>query len=176
MSRQYSIVGCCEVRGYRYRLDVSTASPSAKRVLVVQLNPSTANSLKSDPTIGKVSIWAYEKGFAAITFVNLFAKRTPHPNELVGTYSEVSGPRNDDTLRAAIREADVIVLAWGKIPAHLSAYFRRRYRVLHKLIRKRPVHAVGSALPDGSPRHGRSWNGNNRQLRLHRWRMPSQEL
>lgn len=170
MSRPYRIVSCLEAPGYRYRLDVQTDRPRGPRLLVVQLNPSTANSAKSDATIGKVSIWAHEKGFATVTFVNLFAKRTPHPTELVGSYAILNGRRNDDILRAVILDAHVIVFAWGRVPRVLIPYFRRREALLRALAAGRPVHAVGKRLRDGSPRHGRTWNGSNRNLRLHRWR------
>lgn len=165
MPRIYSIVSCRESPGYRYRLDVHTKQARGRRLLVVQLNPSTANSAKSDSTIGKVSTWAYERGFARIAFVNLFAKRTPYPSDLVGPYITVNGQRNDEALRVAILDADVIVFAWGKIPRALIPYFPRRKALLRTLLDGRRVHAVGKPLRDGSPRHGRSWNLSNRYLR-----------
>ncbi len=171
MSRKYSIDSCCESAGYRYRLDVHTSRAGGPHLLVIQLNPSTANSAKSDATIGKVSNWAYEKGFAKVTFVNLFAKRTPHPDQLIGPpYGALNGPHNDGMIRAAVTEADVIVLAWGKIPRALERHFCRRHDFLRTLLRGRPVRAVGQPLRDGSPRHGRTWNESNRNLRRHRWR------
>ncbi len=172
MSRKYSIVSCCESTGYRYRLDVHTSRADGRHLLVIQLNPSTANSAKSDATIGKVSNWAYENGFAKVTFVNLFAKRTPYPAELIGPYGALNGPLNDGMIRAAAIEADVIVLAWGKIPRALERHFCRRHAFLRTLLHGRPVHAVGQPLRDGSPRHGRTWNESNRNLRRHRWRTP----
>ncbi|PYQ55295.1 MAG: hypothetical protein DMF78_02555 [Acidobacteria bacterium] len=172
--RTYSITACCESPGYRDRLDVSTDLPRGRHVLVVQLNPSTGNLARSDPTIGKVSIWACQNGFAKVTFVNLFAKRTPYPRDLARSYSAADQerePHQDAKLLEAIADADVVVVAWGRVPARFrkSAHFRRRHRRLRELIGNRPVHAVGEPCRDGSPRHGRTWNGANRCLRTYDW-------
>lgn len=170
MSPTYRITDCCEDSGYRYRLDVSTARRSHERLLVIQLNPSRANGRISDPTVGKVSYWAHEKGFGAIVFLNLFAIQTPDPAELIGvSYAELRGDRNDEITSRALRDRATIVVAWGKIPQQLMDQYHRRVRMLRELIGGRRVNAVGRAVGGNFPRHGRTWNGDDRDLRIHRW-------
>jgi hypothetical protein len=174
--RPYKIVETIGSSLHEYRLAVSTDVQTGRHLLVVQLNPSTGdgNLQKSDPTIGKVSIWAYHHGFEKVTFVNLFAKRTPYPRELALTYSEADvahETHQDEKLDEAIAAADVIVFAWGSVPARLktSGHFQRRYQRLRELIGKRAVQAVGSPCRNGSPRHGRTWNTTDRCLRTYDW-------
>lgn len=170
MSRIYRITDCCEDSGYRYRLDVSTGCRSHKRLLVIQLNPSRANGSFSDPTVGKVSYWAHGKGFGAIVFLNLFARQTPKPAELIGlSYAELRGDRNDEITSHALQARATIVLAWGKISQPLLDHYHQRRRMLRELIGGRRVHAVGKPVGDSFPRHGRTWNSDNRDMRIYHW-------
>ncbi len=170
MLKDYQIEPCDESPGYRYRLDVLTASRSTKRLVVVQLNPSTANTTKSDPTIGKVSFWALEHGFRHITFLNLFARRTPYPDELIGQpYEVLVGTRNDAVTKAAFSNADNVIFAWGGLHHSIEDHYQLRLSVLKGLLGERQVHAVGAPVGRRFPRHGRGWNQSNRQMRIYVW-------
>jgi hypothetical protein len=172
MPQHYDIVDCCEQVGYRYRLDVSTRLSGRKTLLVVQLNPSRANSQRSDATVGKVVRWTQTEkhNFARVVFVNLFAKRATHPEELSGCdYRELTGSDNDSVTRHAVNEADRIIVAWGRIPRSLRRDYWRRHKEIQELIGARPVCAVGGLVGDEFPRHGRAWNRGNRDLRRHVW-------
>jgi hypothetical protein len=43
--------------------NVRTDKVNSKQLAVVQLNPSTADTTKSDATVGKVSYWTREHAF-----------------------------------------------------------------------------------------------------------------
>ena len=161
---------CDESPGYRYRLDVSTGIASEKRLVVIQLNPSTANAANSDPTIGKVSYWAREHDFGHVTFLNLFAVRTPHPSNLIGQpYNALVGPRNDAVTQSVLSDADTIIFAWGKLHRSILPHYQQRLGALKQLLGNRQVYAVGAAVAGTFPRHGRMWNSNNRQIRSYDW-------
>jgi hypothetical protein len=109
VSQPYEIVDCCEEVGYRYRLDVSTCVTGRKTLLVVQLNPSTANSQRSDATVGKVVRWTptQRDNFARVVFVNFFAKRATDPVQLRDCdYRELIGSENDSVTKYAVNEAE----------------------------------------------------------------------
>ncbi|MDB6112705.1 MAG: hypothetical protein JWR69_4455 [Pedosphaera sp.] len=170
MPKDYRIESCEESPGYRYRLDVSTGIQSQNRLVVVQLNPSTADATKSDPTIGKVSYWAREHEFGHVTFLNLFAFRTVHPTQLVGQrYAAIVGPRNDAVTRSALKTADNLIFAWGRIHPSVIAHYQRRMDKLKKILGTRRIQAVGAPVAELYPRHGRMWNENNRTVRDYHW-------
>jgi hypothetical protein len=170
MLKDYQIESCMESPGYRYRLDVSTGIPSRSQLVVVQLNPSTADGAKSDPTIGKVSYWAREQAFWHVTFINLFAVRTAHPTRLFGKrYAALVGPRNDAVTQSVLESADVVIFAWSGIHNSIMAHYKQRTDRLRKVLGTRRVQAVGAPVAGLFPRHGRMWNGNNRTVREYHW-------
>lgn len=176
MRKEYQIESCKESPGYRYQLDVRTGISSPRQLVVVQLNPSTADSSKSDPTIGKVSYWAREKDFGRITFLNLFARRTTYPHELIGqSYDELVGPCNDAVWTAVFSDATTVVFGWGRIARAITEHYQKRLVVLQTLLGQREVYAVGVASAGVFPRHGRMWNRNNRELRRYEWNTGAEE-
>ena len=62
-----TVVRCCEsgtmAGDCRWLLEVELTDTSGPPLVVVQMNPSTANNSKSDPTVGKVESWARKNGF-----------------------------------------------------------------------------------------------------------------
>ncbi|MFA7487720.1 MAG: DUF1643 domain-containing protein [Lysobacteraceae bacterium] len=95
----YRLGKCVEDSLYRYSLAVETDAAGAKSLVIVQCNPSLASSTRSDPTVGKVSTWAEETGFASVVFLNLFARRSPNVAEISQLpYADLVGPRNDEVL------------------------------------------------------------------------------
>jgi hypothetical protein len=158
---------CEEAPGYRYRLEVSTRLNNSKRLVVIQLNPSTANGKKSDPTIGKVSLWAKENGFGKVAFLNLFAYRSPDPDALAGLeYDILVGPKNDHFTRITLAPKEVtVVCAWGRVGRAIESHCSQRLGFLLRLMGRRAVYSVGELVRGQFPRHGRGWNGNNRLLK-----------
>ncbi len=97
----FSPCGC-----YRYRLSLSW-DDAAPRLLVVMLNPSTADETLLDPTATRCVLRARALGFGAVWIVNLFALRATDPRALRGADDPV-GPGNDAAILGAARRADAI--------------------------------------------------------------------
>jgi hypothetical protein len=110
----YKITDCFCEHPYRYSLTVRTDCNSERSLIVIQCNPSVARKNVSDPTVGKVSIWAEENGFGEVVFLNLFAYVSPQTADLVGkNYEYLVGTKNDEILARYIKNGGLVVLAWG---------------------------------------------------------------
>jgi hypothetical protein len=163
-------VGAClsDDRVYRYWLGrvVPTASlvstlglgSEPRRVLFVMLNPSTASETANDPTIRKLLSYAKAWDFARLDVVNLFAYRSPSPDELARVLKgggDIVGPENEAYIEAAAMRAHKVVVAWGgRVPAKLKQ--SRPSAVLERLRaiggdRWRPEYL--ELAKDGTPKH-----------------------
>lgn len=109
---------------YRYWLQRTVAAAPGKAVFVM-LNPSTADEAQDDPTIRRCIDFARRWGYGSMEVVNLFAWRSPDPQELrvQSVYEDVIGSENDEYLTAKAAVADVVVCAWG-----VDGEFMRRGR------------------------------------------------
>lgn len=68
-------------RTYRYTLG-RRWSAELPRLLMVLLQPSTADAERDDPTNRRGMGFARDAGFGSLVFVNLFALRSPDPRTL----------------------------------------------------------------------------------------------
>ena len=119
-------------RDRRYRYELGRRWDLGPAVTWVMLNPSTADATVDDPTIRRCIDFSRNWGFGGLRVVNLFALRTPEPSALLHV-DDLLGPGGDRRLRAALREADEVVVAWGNV---------------HPRLRAR-VEAIASLLPAG---------------------------
>ena len=131
---------------YRYALHRAWTSggkvPARRdRVLIVALNPSTADAQQDDPTIRRCIAFAQAWGFRALCVANLFAWRATRPDDLKAAIDPV-GPDNDAWLRRESRRAALVVAAWGVHGVHLGrdAQVRALLPALHCLRRTRDGH------------------------------------
>ena len=139
--------GAREDRTGRYRFTLWRALPDGRgRVLFIKLNPSTADAPQGDPTNRRCIGFARAWGFARMDVVNLFALRSTHPADLRRARDPI-GDRNDRTIAAAARRADLVVAAWG-VHGALAA----RDRAVLALLADRPLHCLGVTRA-GHPRH-----------------------
>jgi len=99
------------VRRYRYVLWRHVAAGS-RILLIVGLNPSTADEDVNDPTIRRCMGFAERWGYSRLLMVNLFAHRATKPKVLHDELDPV-GPENDRWLRQSIDVADFTLAAWG---------------------------------------------------------------
>lgn len=76
------------------------------------LNPSQADETINDPTIRRCIGFAQAWGYGAVEIVNLFAYRTPYPQNL-RQVSDPIGQDNDRILTTFAQSVDRIILAWG---------------------------------------------------------------
>lgn len=105
-----------DCRTYRYELWRRWAdAPCSKPLVVIGLNPSTADEAKDDNTIRKVTAYAKAWGFSAFCMLNLFAYRATDPRELPKAAAPV-GPLNDHHIRAVCAGAGMVLAAWGSDP------------------------------------------------------------
>ncbi|HKW09717.1 MAG TPA: DUF1643 domain-containing protein [Gemmatimonadaceae bacterium] len=103
---------------YRYALRRvwDAAKPT---VLIIGLNPSTADHRVDDPTLRRCIRFAMAWGFGQVTVANLFAFRTSSPRALRRARDPV-GYGNDAWLRRLIAGCDEVVVAWGNNGAYLA--------------------------------------------------------
>ncbi len=106
-------------RDRRYRYALGRRWGEGRTLTWVMLNPSMADERRDDPTIRRCISFSQEWGFSALQVVNLFALRTPHPRALLEA-GDALGPRGEHTLRTAIRDAEVVVAAWGNVHPRLA--------------------------------------------------------
>ena len=84
-------------------------------LVVIMLNPSTADAEIDDPTILNLIQRAKHNGYGAILVVNLCDFRSPHPSELMKA-AEPTGPNFADHMAEALeraQEVGVVLVAWG---------------------------------------------------------------
>jgi len=105
-----SVISPCE--RYRYKLWRGWGDP-ARRCVWVMLNPSVADAYKDDRTLTRCIGFSRSWGFGALDVVNLYAYRTPYPQDMWAFKGDRVGPDNDQAIIEAVRKASRIVLAWG---------------------------------------------------------------
>ena len=101
---------------FRYRYSLSRGWDANKSgLLVVMLNPSTADASVDDPTIRRVVGFAKANGYGEVCVMNLYALRATNPAEL--KQEDAVGSENDARLSAVLRwNRDLckpVLAAWG---------------------------------------------------------------
>jgi hypothetical protein len=82
---------------------------SKPNVMVIGLNPSTANESDNDPTIKKVIKVARNNGFGGVYMMNLFSFVTAYPEQLIKDDNSL----NDTWLSNISKLCSKVVYAWG---------------------------------------------------------------
>ncbi|NKI34899.1 DUF1643 domain-containing protein [Wenzhouxiangella sp. XN79A] len=111
-------------RTWRYALwrEWDAARP---RVMLIGLNPSTADARRNDPTIRRCIGFARDWGFGGVWVLNLFAFRATYPEDLKMADDPV-GPKNDRWLRRVAKACPRRVACWGNDGAFLGRSARVR--------------------------------------------------
>ena len=139
---------------YRYLLTRDLRSlltlEAPRRVLICMLNPSTATAQTDDPTIRRAIRFAAREDATELAIVNLFAARATDPRKL-RAFDDPVGPDNDAVIEQQAAYADLIIAAWGVLPA--KAPKRRAQEILDMLTRHGDVHRLGEPTAAGNPRH-----------------------
>lgn len=147
-ARQTSEGNGAVIVAYRYRL-WRTWDAARPRLLWVLLNPSTADGQADDPTLRRCIGFSEDWGYGGLEIVNLFALRTPHPQDLYRAPDPV-GSENDQYIAAAASRAAGIIVAWGE-----QGTYRQRDRAVLALLSQhsaQPLRCLGLSRT-GSPRH-----------------------
>lgn len=154
---------------YRYVLSrgVVAREPNidTRICLWVMVNPSTADALKDDHTIRKVTGYCHRWGFARFRVVNLYAYRAtdigllhalewPVSNQPAPT--DIVGPDNDRHISEQAALASEIIVAWGNRSKMPPSGKDRIHRVLGLLRGAQsgrvPVFCIGRTQ-SGDPKH-----------------------
>jgi hypothetical protein len=136
-------------RVYRYAL-WRTWDVEKPRMMVIGLNPSTADETTDDPTIRRCISFAKRDGFGGLSMLNLFAMRSTRPDQLTIVPDPI-GAENDRYLAAFAVTSRTVVCAWG---AHSMVEWRARGMQVSQLLRELGVQLSCFGVTKGSmPRH-----------------------
>ncbi len=131
-----------EGRVYRYAL--WRCWNRERPLVVIGLNPSTADEVRDDPTIRRCKDFAIRERCGGIVILNLFAVRATLPGDMEA-HPEPVGPDNDEALAFYGGLGKLVVAAWGVHGVH-----RGRSAEVARLLS--PLHCFGRTN-DGDPRH-----------------------
>ena len=131
---------------YRYLLG-RRISDSPDRLLLIMLNPGTADESHNDPTIRRCIDFAERWKFGILEVANLFAFRTSYVKELRRA-DEPIGADNDEWIGKALATADRVVLAWG----NHGAYKGRSHQVKRMALNMAQPYHLG-LNKTGEPTH-----------------------
>ena len=136
---------------YRYRLE-RHALGGAGAVAWIMVNPSTADASTDDPTIRRVIGFSKRLGAGWAIVGNKFAYRATDVTALK-TRSDPTGPDNVAHLVEIMRDASIVIAAWGPL-AKLPKRLRHQWRTVAAIADQigRPLMCLGTAQ-DGHPRH-----------------------
>lgn len=123
----------------------SSETKAHEYLMVIGLNPSTADETKDDPTIRKCIGFAKRWGFGALCMTNLFAWRDTDPAKMKKAENPI-GDANNDWLRYCAAYAGMILGAWGRHGEHL-----KRNQYIRGIV-GRDIHCL-KVNKDGSPMH-----------------------
>jgi hypothetical protein len=115
----------------------------------VMLNPSTADAQLDDPTIRRCIGYAKEWGYDGLWVRNLFAYRATQPKDMLAASKrgvDIRGGFRADEALEQVREAKLIVAAWGRYPC------KSRAAQFLDMMGDRQVWCLGKNQ-DGSPVH-----------------------
>ena len=105
-------------RKYRYAL-WRTWDETKPQVMIIGLNPSTADETKDDPTIIRCINFAKAWGYGGVCMANLFAFRATAPSDMKAS-SDPVGTENDVWLTQLSKESGIVVAAWGNDGSYLK--------------------------------------------------------
>ena len=139
-------------RVYRYCLG-RVWNNEAPHLVIIGLNPSTADESRDDPTIRRCMGFARRFGYGGLKVVNLFAYRSTEPGALRHTADPV-GPDNFPAIREAVRGCRRkpparVLCAWG---AH-GVYLDQDLAVMDCLAGLGIGTACLGVTKNGSPKH-----------------------
>lgn len=92
-----------------------------------------------------------KEGYDYLSVVNLYAARSTNPKGLA-SFNDPIGPDNDNTIRTEVRQANLVIAAWGVLPT-IPGLETRAKQVLALLTVGHDVFRLGEATKDGYPPH-----------------------
>ena len=149
---------------HRYRLTVDFTDQDGQfnrgNLVVILFNPATIREeddlLVKSQTRRRLINLARDGKYRTMTELELFAYRSRKKRDLVSAVQERGidpvGPENDQIISETVREADKLIVAWGKVPKH--PIFARRLDEVTALLEQsgKQLYCIGKNI-DGSPTH-----------------------
>lgn len=132
-------------RTWRYTLH-RVWDASQGLLMVIGLNPSTADEINNDPTVTRCINYARDWGFGGLIMTNAFAYRSTDPLAMKKAMVDPVGPDNDYWLQRMAEEAKLILAAWGN-----HGLWRNRQAHILDLI-PQDIYCLGLTRL-GAPRH-----------------------
>lgn len=139
-----------EGRTLRWWLERAWSLTNPRRLVVIGLNPSTADDTVDDPTIRRCVNFAKREVCGGLIMVNLFGYRATSPRDLLAATDPGGGKTADTYLLTACAAPDrVVVAAWGAHGTH-----RGRAALVRSMLRSHRVELFHFGLTkDGQPKH-----------------------
>ena len=107
-------------RVYRYMLERVFDPADSSRLVVIGLNPSTADEVDDDPTVRRCLGFAEREGKGGLIMLNIFAFRTTDPKQMKEHRRSV-GEENNAILAAYCEHYNhQVVAAWGNHGSHMG--------------------------------------------------------
>lgn len=129
---------------------------SSKPLIVIGLNPSTADDSKPDPTIRKVMGFAERNGFDGFIMLNLYPQRVTDPKGLSIDLDQELMQENLKQIDAILNgiTEPVLLASWGATIT-IRRYFKQCIKQIHELTKGKNVKwvKIGDLTQDGHPRH-----------------------
>lgn len=128
----------------------------SKPLLVIGLNPSTANDRDPDPTMRKVIGFASRHGCDSFVILNLYAQRTTDPNKLHKRLDKKLHNENISHIVTTLNKYKdtTILAAWGETIRERE-YFKKCISDIYNNIRSKNNYwlKIGDLTKSGHPRH-----------------------
>jgi len=137
---------------YRQVLTRDWTAPGAapRAILFVGMNPSVADAGVSDPTCHRELVFARDWGFSRYLKGNVLDWRATSPRDLPDDPGLACSPANIPALVAMAREAEVVVMACGRLHRRFSGILADVVAAMAAT--DRPLRCLGLNR-DGSARH-----------------------
>jgi len=120
-------------------------------VTFIMLNPSTADAFYDDPTVRRCIGFAQNWGYGGLHIVNLFAWRTPFPDDLsCHLVLDPVGPRNNYYIKKTVFKSHLVIAAWG---SRHTFYPNRANKVISMINKQGKIVCYLKKNKDGSPGH-----------------------
>jgi hypothetical protein len=152
MSYQPSIYSNDTENSCRFALGTQGINP----LIVIGINPSTADEKLPDRTIRKVIGFANRNGYDSFIMLNLYPQRTPYPDDLHMEINEDIFNCNLKTIYEVVTKYDnpTILVAWSE-RITVRRYLKNCLKYIFDVIEKSNVTwlKIGELTKRGHPRH-----------------------
>jgi hypothetical protein len=127
-----------------------------KPLIVIGINPSTADDKIADPTIRKVMGFTEGNGFDSFIMLNLYPQRTPYPDDLPASLDLEKHNQNLKTISEILEKHNnaTLLAAWGD-RVIIRAYLKECIKSIFETTKKFNLNWIylGNLTTIGQPRH-----------------------